>query len=187
MSADGQLSSIPLDTLYRLLEPVTAPPSSPKASFTNWGLSYGCTPLAVFVPESERHCELILELARREGKRVRAVGVGHSPSDLACTSEFMVRTEKLNKIIEVSISFRLMDNPISIPWQCASPHWKSPQCAIAAVPEVNSITSNIAPQRHPFVLHACRETPCVFHRESGLDLRFKGLVPGRYISIRRVC
>lgn len=48
-------------------------------------------------------CALILELARREGKTVRAVGVGHSPSDLACTNEYMLRTTKLDKVLEVSL------------------------------------------------------------------------------------
>ncbi|OBZ74341.1 L-gulonolactone oxidase [Grifola frondosa] len=59
-------------------------------------------PLAVFEPENEEQCALILELARREGKTVRAAGIGHSPSDLACTTGFMLRTEKLCKIIEVN-------------------------------------------------------------------------------------
>jgi len=49
-------------------------------------------------------CRLILELARREGKTVRAAGVGHSPSDLACTSGYMVRLTKMNRLIQVSSS-----------------------------------------------------------------------------------
>jgi L-gulonolactone oxidase len=58
--------------------------------------------MVVFEPETEYQCELILELARRQKKIVRAVGVGHSPSDLACTSDYMLRTEKLNRILEVN-------------------------------------------------------------------------------------
>lgn len=117
MSVDSphtSLADIPTQTLYGLLEPVTIPSESPRASFINWGLSYECTPLAVFEPETEYQCELVLELARREGRTVRAVGVGHSPSDLACTSQFMLRTEKLNKIIEVSVNSRVISIPISI-------------------------------------------------------------------------
>jgi len=60
----------------------------------------------VFEPENEFQCELVLELARREGKIVRAAGVGHSPSDLACTNEFMLRTEKLNRLLEVNVEKR---------------------------------------------------------------------------------
>jgi hypothetical protein len=42
-----------------------------------------------------------LELARRERQTVRAIGVGHSPSDLACTSGYMIQMNRLDKIIDV--------------------------------------------------------------------------------------
>ncbi|KAG2356800.1 L-gulonolactone D-arabinono-1,4-lactone oxidase [Suillus spraguei] len=96
-----QLSAIPLPQLYDLLQPITVPNTSPKAKFTNWGLTFTCTPLAVFEPTTELQCEFILELARREGRVVRAVGVGHSPSDLACTTGYMLRTTKLDRLLEV--------------------------------------------------------------------------------------
>lgn len=89
-------ASLPLHSLYEQLNQITRP-----ASFTNWGQTFTCIPLAVFEPENEHHCQLIFELARREGKTVRAVGVGHSPSDLACTSGYMVRMTKLDKVYEV--------------------------------------------------------------------------------------
>ncbi|TFK69771.1 gulonolactone oxidase Lgo1 [Pluteus cervinus] len=102
----AQLSDIPLQNLYSLLEPITIPASSPRAKFSNWGQTYYCTPLAIFEPENEFQCQLILELARREGRRVRPVGVGHSPSDLACTKEFMLQTRKLNRMLEVNAEKR---------------------------------------------------------------------------------
>ena len=111
--------------LYTLLEPVAVRADSPRARFTNWGLSFSCTPLAVFEPATEAQCEHILELARLEKKTVRVVGCGHSPSDLACTSEYMLRTEKLNKIIEVSVKARVIHVPIST--ALASLCWKSPR------------------------------------------------------------
>ncbi|KAI0717744.1 L-gulonolactone/D-arabinono-1,4-lactone oxidase [Cerioporus squamosus] len=92
--------------LYELLEPVAVRADSPRARFTNWGLSYTCTPLAVFEPETEAQCAEILELARLEKKTVRVVGCGHSPSDLACTSGFMLRAERLDKVIEVNCDKR---------------------------------------------------------------------------------
>ena len=96
-------SDIPLQNLDQLLQPITLP----QVSFNNWGRSFYCAPLAIFEPENEFQCELILELARREGKSVKATGVGHSPSDLACTNEYMLRTIKLNRVLEVWIrSFR---------------------------------------------------------------------------------
>ncbi|KAI0632860.1 L-gulonolactone/D-arabinono-1,4-lactone oxidase [Trametes polyzona] len=105
-SAAAKLHAIPLQTLYELLAPVTLRADSPRATFTNWGLTYTCTPLSVFEPETEQQCALILELARREGKTVRVAGIGHSPSDLACTTGFMLRTEKLNRVLEVNAEKR---------------------------------------------------------------------------------
>ncbi|EKM52622.1 uncharacterized protein PHACADRAFT_261187 [Phanerochaete carnosa HHB-10118-sp] len=96
------LKTLTTPELYRLLEPITLPASSPKAKFINWGLSYECTPLAVFEPETPEQCAAALELARREGHTLRAAGVGHSPSDLACTSGFMLRTERLARITEIN-------------------------------------------------------------------------------------
>lgn len=92
-------SDMPLKNLYSLLEPITVP--SNEARFTNWGQTFTCEPSAIFEPENEFQCELVLELARREGKTLRLAGVGHSPSDLACTDEFMLRTTKLNRVLEV--------------------------------------------------------------------------------------
>lgn len=99
----SQLDAIPTEALYEVLRPITVPQSSKDARFINWGRTFACSPLAIFEPESERHCQLILELARREGKVVRAVGVGHSPSDLPCTSGYMLRTTKLDRLLEVSL------------------------------------------------------------------------------------
>lgn len=103
MNPPSYLDAVPTEALYEALRPVTIPPSSKYARFTNWSGTFSCSPLAVFEPESEHQCRLILELARREGKVVRAVGVGHSPSDLACTTGFMLRTTKLDRVLEINV------------------------------------------------------------------------------------
>lgn len=94
-------SDFSLDELYRLLRPVTVDRSSSDAVFQNWGRTFRCRPSSVFRPATEHQLELILELAHRERQTVRAVGIGHSPSDLACTSGFMIQMNRLDKIIEV--------------------------------------------------------------------------------------
>ncbi|XP_037986436.1 L-gulonolactone oxidase-like [Motacilla alba alba] len=43
----------------------------------------------------------ILELARQQRKRVKVVGGGHSPSDIACTDGFMIHMGKLNRVLKV--------------------------------------------------------------------------------------
>jgi len=100
--SETNLEDIPLQSLYALLRPITLPQKQTR--FSNWGRAYHCTPVAIFEPQSLFQCRLILELARREGKTVRAAGVGHSPSDLACTSGYMVRLTKMNRLIQVSPS-----------------------------------------------------------------------------------
>lgn len=98
----SDLSPLSTQSLWDVLNPITVPASSPHATFTNWARTYVCDPLVIFEPRTVRQCALILELARREGKTVRAVGVGHSPSDLACTDEYMLRTTKLDRVLDVS-------------------------------------------------------------------------------------
>ena len=103
-SSSAQLEKIPTAALYNMLHPIAVPRYSSRARFMNWGGTYACTPLVIYEPETEAQCALILELARREKKHVRFAGVGHSPSDLACTTEYMLRTTRLNKVLEVSDS-----------------------------------------------------------------------------------
>jgi L-gulonolactone oxidase len=92
------LSSLPTQSLYDTLAAVTVP----RAAFANWAKTYVCDPHLTFEPRTVDECALIFELARRQGKTVRAAGIGHSPSDLVCTDKYMLRTTKLNAIRQVS-------------------------------------------------------------------------------------
>jgi L-gulonolactone oxidase len=94
-------TSLSTDDIRVALQPVTVTPDSNNAAFINWGKTYRCFPRAVFQPEDESHCRLILELARREGATVRACGTGHSPSDLTCTTGYLLRTDKLQRVLQV--------------------------------------------------------------------------------------
>lgn len=44
-------------------------------------------------------------MARQRGKRVKVVGGGHSPSDIACTDDFMIQMGKMNRILKVRPAF----------------------------------------------------------------------------------
>ena len=92
------LSSIPTSTLYQILQPIIIPASDPHARFYNWSKTFTCSPLITFEPSNVEECRLIFELARREDRTVRTVGAGLSPSDVGCTTEFMLRTHRMNKI-----------------------------------------------------------------------------------------
>lgn len=84
--------------LYNLLKPCILPSNSPRAKFANWSRTFHSTPLVVFEPSDVNQCRLIFQLAHREQRTVRIIGEGLSPSDLPCTSDFMLRTSKLNKL-----------------------------------------------------------------------------------------
>ena len=97
----ADLSQVPTFELQRALEPVSVPSDSPRATFTNWARTFKCRPTRVFAPKTSEQCRQILELGRREGARIHPVGVGHSPSDLACTNGWLVRTEGLSGLVKV--------------------------------------------------------------------------------------
>ncbi|KAJ6482901.1 D-arabinono-1,4-lactone oxidase-domain-containing protein [Mycena vitilis] len=68
----------------------------------NWARTFTCAPRAVFVPTTLHHCRLALELARRDHRVLRPVGIGHSPSDVACTNDYMLNMTRMNAVLEVN-------------------------------------------------------------------------------------
>ncbi|KAM9063713.1 L-gulonolactone oxidase [Sarcophilus harrisii] len=69
--------------------------------FQNWAKTYGCSPEMYFQPTCVEEVRQVLDLARKQNKRVKAVGGGHSPSDIACTDGFMIHMGKMNRILKV--------------------------------------------------------------------------------------
>lgn len=90
--------------LEQLVKPIVLPSSSPKTKFQNWGRSFVSTPARVFAPTTVTHCAAIVELARRQGAQLRAIGRAHSPSDLPFTTGWAMRMEGLNGIVDVNHS-----------------------------------------------------------------------------------
>ncbi|KAF9585167.1 hypothetical protein BGW38_003630 [Lunasporangiospora selenospora] len=75
--------------------------SSTTRSFQNWARTFRCSPAQYFTPSSEEEIVKIIHLARLSQKPVKAIGTGHSPSDLACTDGFMINTDSLNQLLNV--------------------------------------------------------------------------------------
>jgi L-gulonolactone oxidase len=44
----------------------------------------------------------VVELANRKNKRIKVFGSGHSPSDLACTEDFLVNIDGMNRLLAVN-------------------------------------------------------------------------------------
>ncbi|KAM7322461.1 hypothetical protein ACRRTK_017966 [Alexandromys fortis] len=69
--------------------------------FQNWAKTYGCCPEMYYQPTSVEEVREVLALARQQNKRVKVVGGGHSPSDIACTDGFMIHMGKMNRVLQV--------------------------------------------------------------------------------------
>uniref|UniRef100_A0A8C8U9F4 L-gulonolactone oxidase n=1 Tax=Peromyscus maniculatus bairdii TaxID=230844 RepID=A0A8C8U9F4_PERMB len=69
--------------------------------FQNWAKTYGCCPEMYYQPTSVEEIREVLALARQQNKRVKVVGGGHSPSDIACTDGFMIHMGKMNRVLQV--------------------------------------------------------------------------------------
>ncbi len=98
----SDLTPLSTDQLLSILEPITIPSTSPLSTFSNWAKTFTCKPSKVFLPTTVLQCRVIVEYGRRVGKKVRPVGVGHSPSDLALTDDLMVRMTEMKTLIDVS-------------------------------------------------------------------------------------
>jgi L-gulonolactone oxidase len=105
---NSDLASVSTQELRASIESVSIPTESSKAEFSNWAKTFRCKPQRVFAPTTVWECRSIIELARREGARLHPVGVGHSPSDLACTNGWLMRMEGLKGFIRVSVPSYLL-------------------------------------------------------------------------------
>lgn len=70
-------------------------------TFENWSKTFACRPEHFFEPKNQDELLEVLDFARQHGKKVRVVGAGLSPSDIACTSEVMISMLHLNKVLKV--------------------------------------------------------------------------------------
>ncbi|KAG0211726.1 hypothetical protein BGX28_007488 [Mortierella sp. GBA30] len=75
--------------------------STQGKTFENWARTFRCVPEQYYTPTTEEDVVKIIHLARLSGKCVKAIGTGHSPSDLACTDGIMINTDKLDRLLHV--------------------------------------------------------------------------------------
>ena len=74
-----------------------------RTAFQNWAGTYACTAESIFHAESEDQIRCLIELAKRQSRKLRAFGAGHSPSDLVCVTEndWLVNMDRLDKVTHV--------------------------------------------------------------------------------------
>jgi D-arabinono-1,4-lactone oxidase len=66
-----------------------------------WAKTFQSRPELYIQPRSLEEVQKIVLLARRCRKRIVVVGCGHSPSDLTCTSSWMVNLDHYSKVLKV--------------------------------------------------------------------------------------
>ncbi|KFY44293.1 hypothetical protein V494_01554 [Pseudogymnoascus sp. VKM F-4513 (FW-928)] len=75
--------------------------ASPDHFHHTWARTFYSAPELYIQPQSVEEIEKVTTLARRCRRRITTVGSGHSPSDLTCTSSWMVNLDKFNKILSI--------------------------------------------------------------------------------------
>ncbi|KAI9783050.1 MAG: D-arabinono-1,4-lactone oxidase [Geoglossum umbratile] len=73
-----------------------------------WARTYSSQPELYIQPESHDEIHKVVTLARRCRKRITIVGSAHSPSDLTCTSSWMVNLDRYSKIVSVDESRKVV-------------------------------------------------------------------------------
>ena len=81
-------------------------PSVPFRATSNhhhatWARTFHSRPELYIEPESVEEVQKIIELARRRRRRIVVTGASHSPSDLTCTSSWLLSIHKLSNILDV--------------------------------------------------------------------------------------
>jgi FAD-linked oxidoreductase len=75
--------------------------SSASATWANWAGNQQCAPAAVEHPAGEEELAHLVKTAAAEGRTVKAVGAGHSFTDIACTGGVQVQLDRYGEVLEV--------------------------------------------------------------------------------------
>lgn len=82
--------------------------ASLRHKHSTWARTASSRPELYLQPESVEEIRLIVDLARRLGKHIVVVGSGHSPSDLTCTSSWMVNLDNFRAVVAEDADSRVI-------------------------------------------------------------------------------
>jgi L-gulonolactone oxidase len=68
-------------------------------TWRNWGGNQRCAPVEIAQPRSVEDLVEVVKSAAKEGRRVKAVGTGHSFTDVACTHGVQVRLDEYASVL----------------------------------------------------------------------------------------
>ena len=75
--------------------------ASSSHQHSTWARTFHSRPELYIQPQSTEEIQKIVTLARRCRRRLVTVGCSHSPSDLTCTSSWLVNLDKYDKILSI--------------------------------------------------------------------------------------
>lgn len=100
-SATRSMEPLPVQSLAELQRELR-PLEHRSYTFTNWATTFSSRTRAAYAPETVHHVRQIVQLARRTKRELRAVGSGHSPSDLVCTEGYLLRMDRMQRLLSVT-------------------------------------------------------------------------------------
>jgi D-arabinono-1,4-lactone oxidase len=92
----------------KVVDPSVPFRASQRHRHHTWAKTFYSRPELYIQPESEDEIHKVITLARRCRRRIVTVGSGHSPSDLTCTSSWMVNLDRYNEILSVNPQSRIV-------------------------------------------------------------------------------
>ncbi|KAF2086392.1 L-gulonolactone/D-arabinono-1,4-lactone oxidase [Saccharata proteae CBS 121410] len=90
-----------LDDELDKLDPAIAFRATKAHVHHTWARTFHSYPELYIRPQTLEEVQKLVTLARRCRRRLVVVGCGHSPSDLTCTSSWMVNLDQYNKVLRV--------------------------------------------------------------------------------------
>lgn len=73
-----------------------------------WARTFTCKPELYIRPQSVPEVQKAVNLARTSRRRITTTGSGHSPSDLTCTSSWLINLDDLRQILDVDRSTNIV-------------------------------------------------------------------------------
>lgn len=84
------------------LDPAVPFRATPGYLHSTWAKTFFSRPELYIRPQSVAEIQKVVTLAARCRRRLVTVGSGHSPSDLTCTSSWLINLDDFNRILKVS-------------------------------------------------------------------------------------
>lgn len=84
------------------IDPMIPFRASSQYTHHTWARTYHSHPELYIQPHTSEELQKVIKLARRCQRRIALTGCGHSPSDLTCTSSWLVNLDRLEDLLDVN-------------------------------------------------------------------------------------